>query len=93
MNKITILTLFPESFEFLKSYGVIGKAIEKGLIEINLVNIRDYSKDKHNKVDDTVFGGAAGMLMKPQPIYDALIANKSSKSKVCLLYTSDAADE
>ena len=90
MNKITILTLFPESFKFLKSYGVIGKAIEKGLIEINLVDIRDYSKDKHNRVDDTVFGGAAGMLMRPQPIYDALIANKSSKSKV--VYMSAAGE-
>lgn len=82
MNKITILTLFPESFKFLENYGVIGKAIQKGLIKIEVVNIRDYSKDKHNRVDDTVFGGAAGMLMRPDPIYDALMANKTSKSKV-----------
>lgn len=90
MNKITILTLFPESFKFLESYGVIGKAIQKGLIEINLVNIRDFSKDKHNRVDDTVFGGAKGMLMRPDPIYDALMANKTSKSKV--IYMSAAGE-
>src|SRR5690625_2548912 len=90
MNKITILTLFPESFKFLESYGVIGKTIQKGLIVINLVDIRDYSKDKHNRVDDIVFGGAAGMLMRPQPIYDALVKNKTSKSKV--LYMSAAGE-
>lgn len=58
MNKVTILTLFPESFEFLKTYGVIGKAIENKKLEINLVNIRDFSNDKHNHVDDTEIGRA-----------------------------------
>jgi tRNA (guanine37-N1)-methyltransferase len=81
MNKITILTLFPEAFDFLASYGVIGKAIQSGKIKIDVVNIRDYSKNKHHKVDDTVYGGAAGMLMSPQPIYDALVDVKSPKSK------------
>lgn len=85
MNKITVLTLFPEAFDFLKSYGVIGKAIDNGKLKIEVVNIRDYTLDKHNRVDDTVFGGAAGMLMSPQPIYDALIANKTSKSKVVFM--------
>lgn len=85
MNKITILTLFPESFEFLKTYGVIGKAISKGLLEIELVNIRDFSNDKHNHVDDTVYGGAAGMLIKPQVLYDALISVKKPGSKVCYM--------
>ena len=85
MNKITILTLFPESFEFLKTYGVIGKAISKELLEIELVNIRDFSNDKHNHVDDTVYGGAAGMLIKPQVLYDALISVKKPGSKVCYM--------
>ena len=85
MNKVTILTLFPESFEFLKTYGVIGKAIENKKLEINLVDIRDFSNDKHNHVDDTVYGGAAGMLIKPQPIYDALMSVKKAHSKVCFM--------
>ena len=85
MNKITILTLFPESFEFLKTYGVIGKAISKGLLEIEFVNIRDFSNNKHNHVDDTVYGGAAGMLMRPQPIYDALMTVKKPGSKVAYM--------
>ena len=85
MNKITILTLFPESFEFLKTYGVIGKAISKGLLELELVNIRDFSNDKHNHVDDTVYGGAAGMLMKPKPLYDALMSVKKPNSKVAYM--------
>lgn len=80
--KITILTLFPESFEFIKEYGVLGKAIKKEKIELEIVNIRDYSKDKHKKVDDTVYGGNAGMLMTCQPVYDAIMAVKTPKSKV-----------
>lgn len=85
MNKITILTLFPESFEFLKTYGVIGKAIDKGLLELEFVNIRDFSNNKHNHVDDTVYGGAAGMLIKPQPLYDALMSVKKPGSKVAFM--------
>lgn len=85
MNKVTILTLFPESFEFLKTYGVIGKAIENKKLEINLVNIRDFSNDKHKHVDDTVYGGAAGMLIKAQVLYDALMSVKKPKSKVCYM--------
>ena len=85
MNKITILTLFPESFEFLKTYGVIGKAISKGLLELEFVNIRDFSNDKHNHVDDAVYGGAAGMLMKPKPLYDALMSVKKTNSKVAYM--------
>ena len=80
--KITILTLFTESFEFLKEYGVLGKAIKKEKIELEIVNIRDYSKDKHKKVDDTVYGGNAGMLMTCQPVYDAMMDVKQAKSKV-----------
>ncbi|MDD7305503.1 MAG: tRNA (guanosine(37)-N1)-methyltransferase TrmD [Peptoniphilaceae bacterium] len=85
MNKITILTLFPEAFDFLETYGVIGKAIQGGKLKIDIVNIRDYTKDKHKKVDDTVYGGAAGMLMTPQPIYDAIMDVKSQKSKVVFM--------
>ena len=82
--KFDILTLFPEMFEGIKQ-SIIGKAIEKDLIEVNLINIRDFSKDKHKKVDDTVYGGGAGMLMKPDVVYDAYNAVKTEKSKVIYL--------
>lgn len=83
--KYKILTLFPEIFEILKGYGVIGKAVESGLIEIEAVNIRDYSKNKHHKVDDEIYGGGAGMLMTCQPIYDCLEDNRTDDSRVIFL--------
>lgn len=69
--KITILTLFPKMFEALNE-SLIGKAIEKKLIEIEVVNFREFSKNKHKKVDDYAFSGGAGMVLTPQPIYDAI---------------------
>lgn len=71
--KIDILTLFPEMFAPLRQ-SIIGRAEEKGIIEINLTNIRDYSTDKHKKTDDYPFGGGAGMVMSVQPIFDAMRA-------------------
>ncbi len=71
--KISILTLFPEMFDVFNA-SLLGKAIDKGLLEINIVNIRDYSLDKHGKCDDYTFGGGAGMLMTPQPIHDCINA-------------------
>ena len=68
--KFTILTLFPEMFEPIKQ-SVIGKASEKNLIEINLINIRDFSENKHKKVDDTPYGGGAGMVIMPDVVYRA----------------------
>ena len=69
--KITILTLFPKMFEALNE-SLIGKAMQKKLLEIEVVNFRDFSKNKHKKVDDYAFSGGAGMVLTPQPIYDAL---------------------
>lgn len=71
--RIDIATLFPEAFAPL-GVGVIGRAVESGLLEVNIVNIRDYTLDKHGKCDDTPFGGGAGMVMTPQPIHDAISA-------------------
>lgn len=68
--RIDVLTLFPESFEPLKQ-SIIGRAVEKNIININLINIRDFSKDKHKKVDDTPYGGGAGMVIRPDVVYDA----------------------
>ena len=82
--KFDILTLFPEMFEGIKQ-SIIGKAIEKELIEINLVNIRDFSKDKHKKVDDTPYGGGAGMVMRPDVVYDAYQSAKTDNAKVIYL--------
>lgn len=69
--RIDILTLFPESFSYLNS-SILKRAQESGLLEINLIDIRDFSLDKHKKCDDYPFGGGAGMLMSAQPIYDAI---------------------
>lgn len=69
--KIDVLTLFPEMFAPLKE-SIIGRALEKGTVEINIHNIRDFSLDKHKKCDDAPFGGGAGMVMTPQPIADAI---------------------
>ena len=79
--KFDILTLFPEMFEPL-NMSIIGKALDKNLIEINLINIRDFSKDKHKKVDDTPYGGGAGMVMKPDVVYDAYKSIKHTDAKV-----------
>ena len=65
-----VMTLFPELIEQVTSSSVIGRAIAGGVIEVAAVNIRHYSQDKHNKVDDYCYGGGAGLLMQAQPIYD-----------------------
>ena len=79
--KFDVLTLFPEMFNSIKQ-SIIGKAIEKDLIDINLVNIRDFSKDKHKKVDDTPYGGGAGMVIRPDIVYDAYLSVKDENAKV-----------
>jgi tRNA (guanine37-N1)-methyltransferase len=69
--KFDILTLFPEMFEVF-NYSIIKRAREKGIIEIHVYNIRDYSTNKHRKVDDYPYGGGAGMVMQAEPIYNAV---------------------
>ena len=71
--KIDILTLFPEMFTPLKT-SIIGRAVDSGKLEINVIDIREYTRDKHNKCDDTPFGGGAGMVMMAQPIASAIEA-------------------
>lgn len=70
MMKFSVLTLFPEMLAALNE-SIIGRATEKGIIETQFVNIRDFSKDKHRRVDDYPYGAGGGMVMQPQPIYDA----------------------
>ena len=85
--KFNILTLFPEMFDSLKC-SLLGKAQEKGAIEINIIDIREFSKDKHKKCDDYPFGGGAGMLMSVQPLYDAIMSVKKSDSLTIYLSPS-----
>jgi len=82
--RIDILTLFPEMFDGLK-HSILKKATEKELLNINLIDIRDFSKNKHKKVDDYPFGGGAGMLMTPEPLYDAIMSVKNDDSYVIYL--------
>lgn len=82
--KFDILTLFPEMFETLNQ-SIIGKAVEKKLININTINIRDFSKDKHKKVDDTPYGGGAGMVIRPDVVYEAYKSIEDKNAKVIYL--------
>ena len=76
--KISVLTLFPEMFDSLK-HSILKRAIESKALQIEFYNIRDYSKDPHKKCDDYSFGGGEGMVMMPQPVYDALKAADSGR--------------
>ena len=79
--KIDILTLFPDMFAPLKE-SIIKRAVDKKLLEINIVDIREFSKDKHKKCDDYPFGGGAGMLMQVEPLYYAIKSVQSGNSKL-----------
>lgn len=70
--KINILTLFPEMFTAVTESSILGKAGEKGILDVRLINIRDFTKDKHRKTDEYPFGGGVGMVMTAQPIFDAI---------------------
>lgn len=80
--RITILTVFPEMFEGFKSSSIIKRAIEKQLLEINVVDFRSFTTNKNNRVDDYPYGGGAGMVLQCQPIIDALNSVKTDKSYV-----------
>lgn len=83
-----IMTLFPEIISAYVKESIIKNAIENKIIEVNIYNIRDYSKNKHKKVDDYPYGGGGGMLMTPQPIYDCYMDIKKNNSNTKLLYFS-----
>jgi tRNA (guanine37-N1)-methyltransferase len=74
--QIDILTLFPEMFQGVFDSGVIGRAVEQGLVGISLHNFRDQAHDRHHTVDDYPYGGGAGMVLKPEPIFEAIEAIK-----------------
>lgn len=99
---VDILTLFPEMFSGVFSSSILKKAHEKGNFSYNLVNYRDYTTNKHNKVDDYPYGGGAGMVLSPQPIFDAVESiqkDKKKKTRIILMcpqgetYTQQKAEE
>ena len=83
--KIDILTIFPEMFDGFIKTSIIKRAIEKNKVEIQIHDIRKYSKDKHKKVDDYSYGGGRGMVLMPQPVFDAVEDIKTKDSKVLLM--------
>jgi len=83
--KITILTLFPEFFSAITENTIVKRAISKEKVVLNIVNIRDYTKDKHRRVDSAPIGGGAGLIMKCQPIIDALRSNTSKNAHTILM--------
>ena len=82
--KITVLTLFKEQFDSFLNTSIISRILEKELCEVKVVDIRDYSKDKHRHVDDTPYGGGAGMLMRVDVLADAIRANRNDDTYVLL---------
>lgn len=83
--KIDILTLFPKIFDCFLTESIIKRAQEKGLVEINIIDFRKYSKLNNNQVDDTPYGGGSGMVLMCEPIYDAIEAIKTDNSIVIML--------
>lgn len=83
--KIDVLTLFPSMYDGFLKESIIGRAIKNNLVEINIHNIRDYSKDKNKKVDDYGFGGGAGMVLMPEPIFEAVENIKTNDSHIIMM--------
>lgn len=83
--KISILSLFPNMFDGFLNESIIKRAIEKNIVEIEIINFRDYSTSNNNQVDDTPYGGGAGMVLMCQPIFDCIESIKSEKSIVIMM--------
>lgn len=86
--QINFITLFPNKIHSYFAEGLQKKAIEKGVFKINVINLRDFSSDKFGRVDDTVYGGGPGMLLKIEPIHKALLSLGENKGIVCLMSPS-----
>lgn len=83
--RIDFVTLFPEMFEPVMGASIVGRAVERGLLDWGCVNPRDFTKDKHRKVDDRPYGGGAGMVMMAEPLYDAIKSVKKRGSRVIFM--------
>jgi tRNA (guanine37-N1)-methyltransferase len=86
--KVSVISLFPEMFQAITQYGVTGRAIKSGLVEVDFYNPRDFTHDKHKTVDDRPYGGGPGMLMKVQPLKDAIASAKVSVPNAKVIYLS-----
>ena len=86
--KVGVVTLFPEMLQAITDYGVTGRAVRQGLLQVTGVNPRDFTQDKHSTVDDRPYGGGPGMLMKVQPLRDAIAAAKSDLPNPKVIYLS-----
>jgi tRNA (guanine37-N1)-methyltransferase len=82
---IDVITIFPKELDLALSYSIIKRARESGIVEINFVNPRDFTKDKHKTVDDKPYGGGSGMVLMPDPLYKAIKKVKRKNSYVVLL--------
>lgn len=87
MIKINVLTIFPEIITEYFKYGILSRACAENIISINVINIRDFAHDKYKKVDDIPYGGGAGMVMKPEPLFEAVASLKLKKNSRVLLTT------
>ena len=85
---IYYLTLFPEMYAGVLNHSILKRAREKGIVNYHMVNFRDYSENKHNQVDDYPYGGGAGMVLKPEPVYNAIDDINLSNSRVLLMCPS-----
>lgn len=83
--RIKVLSLFPKMFDGILNESIIKRAIDDKKVNIDIIDLRSYSKDKHNKVDDTIYGGGAGMLIKCEPVFDAIDDLKTKNTKVIML--------
>jgi len=86
--RIDIITVLPEMMESPLNHSIVKRAREKGLVEINIINLRDFTKDKYKSVDDYAFGGGAGMVMMIEPVYKAIEKLKSERDYDEIIYTS-----
>lgn len=90
--RIDIITVLPELIESPLSYSIVRRAREKGLVEVNLINLRDFTEDRHKTVDDYAFGGGAGMVMMIEPVFRAIEKLKSERNYDEIIYTSPDGD-
>jgi tRNA (guanine37-N1)-methyltransferase len=91
--RFDVLTIFPEAFNSFCKTSIIGRALQEKKVEINFFDIREFTKNKHRKVDDVPFGGGGGMLMTPQPLFDAIeYVKKLQKDQAPIIYFSPSGD-
>jgi tRNA (guanine37-N1)-methyltransferase len=89
MLQITVVTLFPDMFRGILSHSMMKRAVDGGNVDVHLLNFRDYAIDKHKTVDDAPFGGGAGMLLKPAPLFDAIESIRPASEKGCDVHDSE----